>query len=119
MSSTQELHLLANQWIKAFNDKNIESLLALYDNEATHFSPRLKKMHPETNGLITGKKAMYKWWQEAFNRLPDLQYKPIHIVAENEIIYLEYTRITAGEENQIINERLIVKNKLIVNSKVL
>lgn len=119
MTSTKKLHSIANLWIQAFNEKNIEALLCLYHNDASHFSPRLKNLKPETNGLIIGKQAMFDWWQDAFTRIPDLEYKLVHIVAENDIIYLEYIRCTSSEENLTINERLIVKNNLIINSKVL
>ncbi len=119
MDSREILHQTAHHWVDAFNEKNIEKLLALYDDQAYHFSPKLKIKHPETNGMIIGKKAMRDWWQDAFDRLPDLQYIINHIVAEENIIYIEYIRKATGEEDSVINERFIVKNKLIINSKVL
>ena len=56
-----QLQQIAIKWFDAFNTKNLEKLLALYDDEAQHFSPKLKIRKPETNGLIIGKEAMRVW----------------------------------------------------------
>ena len=63
-----QLQQIAIKWFDAFNTKNLEKLLELYDDEAQHFSPKLKIRQPETNGLIIGKEAMRIWWQDAFDR---------------------------------------------------
>ena len=111
-------HEIAKQWLKAFNEHNLENLLALYDNNAEHFSPKLKIRKPETNGLIKGKAAMRVWWQDAFDRLPTLAYKELTITANNERVFMEYTRIVSSEENMNVAEVLEIKNGLIVASRV-
>ncbi|MBI4945905.1 MAG: nuclear transport factor 2 family protein [Bacteroidetes bacterium] len=111
-------HEIAKQWLKAFNEHNLENLLALYGDNAEHFSPKLKIRKPETNGLIKGKAAMHLWWQDAFDRLPTLAYKEVSITANNERVFMEYTRIVSGEENMNVAEVLEIKNGLIVASRV-
>jgi len=111
-------HEIAKQWLKAFNEHNLVNLLALYDDNAEHFSPKLKIRKPETNGLIKGKLAMRTWWQDAFDRLPTLAYKELTITANNERVFMEYTRIVSGEENMNVAEVLEIKNRLIVASRV-
>ena len=39
---------IAQQWFEAFNNKNLEQLLSLYEDNAEHFSPKLKIKKPET-----------------------------------------------------------------------
>src|ERR1035437_2997183 len=111
-------HEIAKQWLKAFNEHNLENLLALYDDNAEHFSPKLKIRKPETNGLIKGKTAMRTWWQDAFDRLPTLAYKKLTITSNNERVFMEYTRIVTGEENMNVAEVLEIKNGRIVTSRV-
>lgn len=53
---SQDLNAIAHRWFDAFNKHDLEQLLVLYHHEAEHFSPKLKVRHPETNGLIRGKK---------------------------------------------------------------
>jgi hypothetical protein len=111
-------HAIAKQWLKAFNEHKLENLLALYDDNAEHFSPKLKIRKPETNGLIKGKAAMRVWWQDAFDRLPTLAYKELTITANDERVFMEYTRIVSGEEEMNVAEVLEIKNGLIVASRV-
>ena len=72
---------IAGKWLKAFNEHNLEDLMGLYDDYAVHYSPNLKVRKPETNGLIKGKEAMRNWWQDAFERLPQLTYQEKSITA--------------------------------------
>ena len=109
---------IAKKWLKAFKEHNLENLLALYDDNAEHFSPKLKLRKPETNGLIKGKAAMREWWKDAFDRLPGLTYKEVSITANEERVFMEYTRIVPGEENMNVAEVLEIKNGKIIASRV-
>jgi ketosteroid isomerase-like protein len=109
---------IAKLWLKAFNEHNIESLLALYAENAEHFSPKLKLRKPETKGLIRGKTEMHDWWQDAFHRLPGLSYQERAITANEDRAFMEYTRVVPGEENLNVAEVLEIKNGLIVASRV-
>ena len=111
-------HTIAKNWLQAFNEHNLENLLALYDENAVHFSPKLKVRHPETNGLIKGKDALHAWWLDAFERLPQLAYHEKTITADEERVFMEYTRVVPGEENINVAEVLEIKNGLIVASRV-
>ncbi len=113
-----ENHQIAKMWLQAFNEHHLENLLMLYDDNAEHYSPKLKIRNPDTMGLIKGKKAMRIWWQDAFERLPDLYYKERSITANTDRVFMEYTRIVKGEENINVAEVLEIKNGLIVFSRV-
>lgn len=110
---------LAHRWFDAFNAHSIQKLLELYSDDAQHFSPRLLKMHPETNGLIKGKAAMHDWWQSAFERMPTLQYKIVELKEENDRVYMTYIRSVEGESDLTVYEMLQIENGKIVFSKVL
>ena len=112
------LQSIAFKWFDAFNAHNLEQLLSLYDDDATHFSPKLKVRHPETDGLIKGKVALRAWWQDAFDRLPQLEYREVSITANETRVFMEYTRIVPGEENINVAEVLEIKEGLIVASRV-
>ena len=109
---------LAKEWLKAFNQHHLENLLSLYDDRAIHFSPKLKVRHPETKGLISGKEALRSWWQDAFDRLPQLTYHEQTLTANENRVFMEYIRMVPGEENMNVAEVLDVKNGLIVSSRV-
>jgi len=114
----EELNNIAMQWFSSFNDHNLEKLLSLYDDHAEHYSPKLKIRIPETNGLIKGKAALRAWWQDAFDRLPSLQYEVIRLTPHDDRVFMEYIRHVNNEEDIYVGEMLEVHDGLIVASAV-
>lgn len=109
---------IANRWLKAFNAHDLESLLALYHEDAVHFSPKLKLRLPETEGLIKGKAALRSWWQDALERLPTLHYALTVLTADEDRVFMEYTRQVDGEPDMLVAEVLEIKEGQIVASRV-
>lgn len=114
----ENLQSIAYRWFEAFNKKEIEKLLSLYDDEATHFSPKLKIRQPETNGMVIGKQAMYDWWQDAFERLPSLHYKVTSLTANADRVFMEYIRQVQGEQDMLVAEVLEIRDGKIIASRV-
>lgn len=110
---------IAQKWFEAFNEHHLENLLSLYDNNAEHYSPKLKIRHPETHGLVKGKPALRQWWKDAFDRLPTLHYQVQTLTANNQRVFMEYIRQVQGEEDMLVAEVLeIGTNGLIKVSRV-
>lgn len=116
--AAQQLTSIAERWFHAFNTKDLEQLLSLYDDKAAHYSPKLKIRQPETNGLVVGKAALRAWWADAFERLPTLQYLPTTYTANEERVFMEYTRKVAGEPDMLVAEVLEIKDGVIIASRV-
>lgn len=114
----EKLQSIAFKWFDAFNNHNLEQLLSLYDDDAEHFSPKLKIRQPETNGLVIGKQAMREWWQDAFDRLPTLNYKVTSLTANGDRVFMEYVRSVEDEENMLVAEVLVVRDNRIIASRV-
>lgn len=110
--------MIANKWFAAFNEHDLEKLLSLYDENAAHYSPKLKVRQPETNGYVKGKAALRAWWQDAFDRLPTLHYEVTSLTANDERVFMEYTRQVSGEPDMLVAEVLEVKDGLIYASRV-
>lgn len=70
-----QLRELAYRWELAVNAHDVEGLLTLYADDIVHISPRIRQLHPDTEGVIRGKDALRKWLQECFTRHSTLQYK--------------------------------------------
>ena len=109
---------IANKWFDAFNEHDLEKLLALYDDNAQHYSPKLKARKPETNGLINGKDALRNWWKDSFDRLPTLKYIPTQFIADDTKVFMQYTRQVQGEEDLTVGEVLEIKDGMIIASRV-
>lgn len=117
MSAEKNLSI-AHLWFEAFNAHNLEKLLSLYDEEAEHFSPKLKIRHPETNGFVIGKNALRSWWKDAFDRLPTLHYRVTSLTSNDDRVFMEYIRTVIDEEEMLVAEVLEVKEGKIIASRV-
>jgi ketosteroid isomerase-like protein len=109
---------IALRWFGAFNTHNLEALLALYHDDAQHYSPKLKIRHPQTKGLIKGKAALREWWQDAFSRLPSLRYEMLALTADKGQVFMEYLRHVDGEEDMRVAELLVIEEDKIIASRV-
>jgi hypothetical protein len=118
MTKTEQNKQITHDWIRAFNEQNIQNLLALYHNDAEHFSPKLKIHQPESNGFIKGKPAMKAWWADAFERLPSLQYVLVNLIVDDKQVFMEYLRKVDGEAEMKVGEVLEIEEGLIVKSRV-
>lgn len=116
--SSQEIMSIAYKWFDAFNSHNLEQLLSLYDENAQHFSPKLKLIKPETNGLVIGKEAMREWWKDSFERLPSLKYKVTSLTANSDRVFMEYIRSVDNEEDMLVAEVLETREGKIILSRV-
>jgi ketosteroid isomerase-like protein len=117
MNQKETNEQIALQWFAAFNEHNLEKLLALYNDDAKHYSPKLKIRKPKTEGWIVGKDALRTWWQDAFERLTTLHYKLNKLTANKERVFMEYTRQVEGEEDMLVAEVLEIEES-IVESRV-
>ena len=109
---------IAHLWFEAFNAHNLEKLLSLYDDEAQHYSPKLKIRHPETNGFISGKAALRAWWQNSFDSLPTLQYKVTSLTSNSDRVFMEYVRSVENEDDMLVAEILEIRDGKIIASRV-
>ncbi len=116
--NSEKLQAVAFKWFDAFNNHDMEQLLSLYDDEATHYSPKLKINNPLSNGTITGKDALHAWWKEAFERLPSLQYKVKSFTANTDRIFMEYLRTVDDEQDLLVAEVLDIRENKIIASRV-
>jgi predicted SnoaL-like aldol condensation-catalyzing enzyme len=118
MNLVESNEQLTKQWIAAFNVHDVTALLALYHEQAAHFSPRLKLRNPETNGWIKGKEALHHWWADSFQRLPSLRYELVNCIANEQQVFMEYQRTVDAEAATIIAEVLEIKEGKIICSRI-
>ncbi|HEY1551342.1 MAG TPA: nuclear transport factor 2 family protein [Kofleriaceae bacterium] len=109
---------IAERWLDRFEARDLDGLLALYADDATHMSPKIRVRHPETGGKLVGKAALRAWWADSFERLPQLRYVPTSITADGDRALLEYTRRLPGEADMPIAEVFDIARGVIVASRV-
>ena len=117
MSATQNLEI-ARAWLRAFNAHDVDALVALYDEKATHTSPKIRALHPTTGGKLVGKPALEKWWRDANARLPGLKYVETALTADEHQVIIEYLRHAPNEPEMPVAEAFEIRGGRIVASRV-
>ena len=89
---------IAEAWLRAFNAYDVDALVALYAEGASHTSPKIRALHPETEGKLLGREAIAAWWRGAIARTPGLRYEKTRLTADEHTAVLEYVRHADGQE---------------------
>ena len=109
---------IARAWLRAFNAHDVDALLELYDERATHTSPKIRALHPDTGGKLVGKAALATWWKAAIARLPGLRYEETALTASDDRVLLEYVRHAPHETPMWVAEVFEINEGRIVASRV-
>lgn len=109
---------IGRAWLEAFNAHDVPALIALYADDCTHTSPKIRALHPETGGKLLGKAALRDWWADALRRLPGLRYEATSITADEARVFLEYVRHAPHDAPMPVAEVFDVRDGRIVASRV-
>lgn len=104
----EALVALARAWLAAWSARDVDALVALYDADAVHTSPKLRAKDPATNGEVRGAAALRAWWADAMHRMPELRYEERHLTAMGDRVFMEYLRTNPGEAPYMVAEVLVV-----------
>jgi ketosteroid isomerase-like protein len=115
--SAEESLRVGRAWLDAFNRHDVDALVALYADDCTHTSPKIRALHPDTGGQLRGRAALARWWREANARLPGLKYVETAITASAERVVIEYAR-HAPDGVSYVSESFDVRDGKIVASRV-
>ena len=110
--------IIARAWLDAFNRYDVDALVALYAEHATHTSPKIRALHPDTGGKLVGRAALAAWWRAANARLPGLRYELTAITANDQRAIIEYLRHAPNEAPMPVAEAFDVANGQIIASRV-
>jgi len=94
--SADENRRVARAWLDAFNAYDVDALVALYAEDATHTSPKIRALHPESGGRLVGREALARWWRDSNARLPGLRYQLTALTADDARAIVEYVRHAPG-----------------------
>ncbi|MEW5850310.1 MAG: nuclear transport factor 2 family protein [Myxococcota bacterium] len=117
MSASENLEI-ARRWLTLFNAYDVDGLVALYAEDATHTSPKIRTLHPDTGGKLVGRANLERWWKDANKRLPGLRYELTALTANDERVFMEYLRHAPHEPPMPVAEVLDIRDGRIVASRV-
>lgn len=99
----------ADQWVDAWNARDIEAVLVHYADNVRFTSPTAMRFAPRSGGTVRGKGALRRYWTVALEDNPDLNFELIGVYAGIDTIVLHYR----NQLGSLINEVLTFRNGLV------
>ncbi len=98
------LAALGRTWVEAWNARDLERVLGLYDEAAVMTSDRIPAMGFGASGTVQGKEALRAYWGKALGLLPELHFSLIDVFVSPDSVVVFY----ANERGKKICEYLRV-----------
>src|ERR1044072_8452522 len=81
---------LGRTWIDTWNTRDLERVLALYDEAAEMTSDRVQALGLAESGTLRGKDALRGYWGKALALLPDLHFELIDVFVSPDSVVVFY-----------------------------
>lgn len=107
MSQTTAPQTFAEEWIAAWNERDLDRILSHYADKVVFRSPRIALVTGGATCVVRGIGALRAYWQQAFDRNPDLRFELERVYASKDAITIVYRnhRGQNAAETLIFNER--------------
>lgn len=70
----------ANDWLSAWNARDLDRILAHYEDDFEMSSPVIRQVMGEPSGTLKGKERIAEYWRRALARAPDLHFEKLHVL---------------------------------------
>jgi len=91
------LTALGHEWIAAWNARDLERVLALYDDGFEMTSPHIHAMGFDPSGTLRGKARVREFWGTALARVPDLHFELIDLFLSPDSVVVFYQNERGGK----------------------
>ena len=85
-----QLAALGRTWVEAWNARDLERVLALYDDATVMTSDRIPTMGFDASGTVHGKDDLRAYWSKALGLLPELHFSLIDVFVSPDSLVVFY-----------------------------
>ena len=97
-------------WVKHWNDHDLDRLLEHFSDDVTFTSPVAAQLLPDSEGVILGKAALRRYWEEGLRRIPTLHFEVVGVYTGVDTVVVNYRNQTGA----LVSEVLIFEGALVV-----
>ncbi len=78
MIQASKAAIFVQDWIRAWNNHDIEKILEHYSDQVEFWSPVITQLEFNEQGMIADKKMLKKYFETGLKAYPELQFKLYH-----------------------------------------
>lgn len=114
----EEAEAFAEDWAAAFNNRDVERILNLYDDDVLFISPRAAAVVGES--AVRGKQALRAYWNHALSYVDSLTFVIDRVLwdATAQELVIVYLSDINGNKQQVSENLRFGPNGLIVQTEV-
>lgn len=99
---TPEPHRFAQEWVAAWNRRDVEAVLRDSADDVVFTSPTAARVVPDTGGRVRGKAALRAYWTRALAGNPDLRLTLLGVYRGVDTLALHYRNQAGGEVSEVL-----------------
>jgi ketosteroid isomerase-like protein len=81
---------LGRTWVEAWNARDLERVLTLYDEDAVMTSDRIPMLGFDESGTVRGKDTLRAYWSKALGLVPNLHFSLIELFVSPDSVVVFY-----------------------------
>lgn len=94
----------AREWVKAWNDHDLEAILSHYADDVVFHSPRIRMVTGKDVDSVRGKAELRAYWGAALDRLRNLFFEIDQVLPGSDALTILYT----NERSQYVAETFVL-----------
>lgn len=91
MINPDDAQAFAREWVKAWNDHDLQAILAHYAEEVVFHSPRIRLVTKQDVDALKGKAALSDYWGKALSLARDLYFEIDQVLTGSDALTILYT----------------------------
>jgi ketosteroid isomerase-like protein len=102
MISIEQAQKFGQEWVDSWNSHDLDRILSHYADDFQMTSPFIAAMMHEPSGTLTGKAKVRAYWAQALERLPDLHFELIEVLASVDSITIYYHAVLGKRAAEVL-----------------
>jgi hypothetical protein len=92
----------AAQWLDAWNDHDLESILSHFSDDVVFSSPLAQRIVEGSDGTIRGMDELRGYWSEGLRRNPELHFEIEGLYVGVNTLVIQYRNHSGGLVNEVL-----------------
>jgi hypothetical protein len=100
--STPEPGAFADEWVKAWNRRDVDAVLTHFHDDVVFTSPVAARVMPGSDGVVRGKEALREYWCAGLKAMPFLRFELVGIYQGESVLVINYRNHSGALVNEVL-----------------
>jgi ketosteroid isomerase-like protein len=100
--SINQAEKFAQAWVDSWNSHDLDRIMSHYSDDFEMTSPFIVRLMNQPTGTIKGKENVRAYWAKALERLPDLHFDLIEVLASVDSITIYYHAVLGKRAAEVL-----------------